>query len=90
MSSIRCPICGGKVRITRYKLGGGRVDCFRCRTTWIGSRTENGYGIYGIRFRHPKRPHSGTEMPGRLAGKGKHPVEIGDPVRQVTNQEVSA
>ena len=28
-----CPICGNKVRISEYELGGGRADCFTCRTS---------------------------------------------------------
>lgn len=33
MEKLICPACGHKIRITRYPLGGGRADCYRCRTS---------------------------------------------------------
>ena len=88
MIPIRCPICGNKVRVTRHKSGGGRIDCFACSRAWITFPTSGEVAIQKIRY--APRPNNGTERALHPVGKGKHPVKIGDPVRQVTNQEVSA
>ena len=88
MIPIRCPICGNTVRVTRHMTGGGRIDCFACSRAWITFPTSGGVAIQKIRY--AKRPNNGTERALHPAGKGKHPLNCGPGVRQVSNVEVSA
>ena len=61
MSPIICPICGAKLRRIEYDLGGGRLDCFTCRTSIRVHPTKKGFIIYKYVF--PAYTTNGFHIP---------------------------
>jgi hypothetical protein len=86
MTSIRCPVCGHRVRVVHYKTGGGKVDCFACGRVWLVIYTSGCLVIQKIRY---DRPHRSPVSPALIAGGCNYPLKTGPGVRQVPNDHGS-
>ena len=90
-----CPVCGKKIRIVRYLLGGGHADCFTCRTSVRVLPYKTGYiiskHIYPAYTTNGR--YGGPELTDLVITHTKLPFlseEICDIVRQTTKDEVIA
>lgn len=82
---LTCPICGQRIRRREYKMGGGRLDCFRCRTSWHIIPISGGVVIR--KFTYPARQaHSGTQLTKCTGGYSKHPIKSPIFVRQLPKE----
>ena len=90
-----CPTCGKKIKITPYHLGGGRVDCFRCRTSLRVIPFRAGYII--SKYRYPaytiNNRYRGPVLLDYIITDTKHPSISGNNSvfdRQMSKDEVAA